>query len=290
MPKLRGGDLKVPPFLSDLYYDLRDRRLLPIVVLLLVGIVAAPFLLGGSEESEPATPIGPVGGGASAEGRQSLTVVQAEPGLRNYKKRLARRGPTDPFHQRFTGPVLKGEQLRATTTTSTTTSRTSNEISGSSSESAVTPPPSSPPGETGGGGSGGGGGGLNPPGPDNPNLKLYTWSIKLQISRTETAPDGTVKMGEPEVRENVKSLTPLPGEKTPVVTFMGVNPTTGKALVMVSKEVTATFGDAKCISGVTICELLEVEKGFPESFEYGPNHVRYKFKVIDIELVRIAKS
>jgi hypothetical protein len=286
MPKLKGSEIKVPPFLSDLYHDLRDRRLLPLVVLILVGIVAAPFLLGGSEESEPATPIGPVGGSGSPKLGTSLTVVQAQPGLRNYRKRLARRKPTNPFKQRFTGPVLKGAQLNPqispTTSTSTTTETST------SSETVVTPPPSSPP-EEGGSGGGNRGGGLNP-GSGNPNLRIYTWTIKVQISRTETAPDGTVKMGEPELRENVKALTPLPGEKTPVVTFMGVNPTTGKVLLMVSREVTATFGDAKCVTGTTSCELLEVEKGFPETFEYGPNHVRYKFKLIKIDLVQVGKS
>ena len=289
MPKLKGSEIKVPPFLSDLYHDLRDRRLLPLVVLILVGIVAVPFLLGGSEESEPATPIGPVGGGASPKLGTSLTVVQAEPGLRNYRKRLAHRRPSNPFKQRFTGPVLKGAHLNPQVSPTTETSATTE--TRSSSETVVTPPPSSSPGGSGegGGGGNGGGGGLNP-GSGNPNLRFYVWTIKVQISRTEKAADGTVTMGKPEVRENVKSLTPLPGEKTPVVTFMGVNPTTGKALLMVSREVTATFGDAKCVTGTGSCELLEVEKGFPETFEYGPNHVRYKFKVIAVDLVRIGNS
>jgi len=43
----------------------------------------------------------------------------------------------------------------------------------------------------------------------------------------------------------------------------------------------ALYGDGKCISGTGSCELVEIEKGFPETFEYGPGHVRYKFKVIE---------
>jgi hypothetical protein len=73
------------------------------------------------------------------------------------------------------------------------------------------------------------------------------------------------------------------------VTFIGVNPSTSLAVFQVSREVIALFGDGKCISGTSSCELVEVEKGFPETFEYGPGHVRYKFKIIKIELVRIAK-
>ena len=48
-------ELKTPDFLSDLYYDLRDRRLLPVVALVIVAIAAVPFLLGGDSE-EPYVP------------------------------------------------------------------------------------------------------------------------------------------------------------------------------------------------------------------------------------------
>jgi hypothetical protein len=112
MPKLRGGEMKVPPFLSDLYADLRDRRLLPLVALILVAIVAAPVLLAGDPPEPEPVPAPVVGGSAPAA--QSLTVVKAEPGLRNYKKRLAHRSPTNPFKQRFAGsPSLKGAQLNS---------------------------------------------------------------------------------------------------------------------------------------------------------------------------------
>lgn len=276
MPKLKGSEMKVPPFLSDLYYDLRERRLLPIVVLIVVGIIAAPILLkGGSSESE-SRPIPEVGGAAgSSTSAETLTVVQAQPGLRNYKKRLAHRKPTNPFKQRFSGPSLNGAELNEQTTSTSTTT----EAGGSSSETVVTSPSSTEPGGTSGGsgegGSGSGGG-----------VKLFTFTIDVQISRTEEQEDGSVKMGEPVAHHKVKPLTPLPGDKAPVVTYLGIELKTQKALFMVSKDVTATFGDAKCISGTDVCELMEVEPGFPVTFEYGPNHVRYKFKVIDIDVVR----
>ena len=46
----KGGDM-----LKDLYRDLRDRRLLPVVIALAVAIVAVPFLLGGGSEPVPPT-------------------------------------------------------------------------------------------------------------------------------------------------------------------------------------------------------------------------------------------
>ena len=39
-PELKLSKLKVPDFVADLYYDLHDRRLLPLVALLVVGIIA----------------------------------------------------------------------------------------------------------------------------------------------------------------------------------------------------------------------------------------------------------
>ena len=101
-------ELKAPAFLADLYYDLRDRRLLPLVALVVVAIVAVPFLLG-DRSKKPAIPPPAVAAGAArqraAPAASSLTVVEAKPGLRDYRKRLRDRTPTDPFEQRFTGPA-----------------------------------------------------------------------------------------------------------------------------------------------------------------------------------------
>jgi hypothetical protein len=285
-PELKLSELKVPPVLRDLYSDLRDRRLLPLLALVLVGIVAVPFLLGESASEAP-PPAQTEGAGTEAAQASALTVVEAHPDLRDYRRRLRGRAPADPFHQRFSGPMLKGAKLRSVS-----------ETGESSSESSTTT------GESGGsvadiveGGSGsdaGDGGQPASPGksgsaPAAPPTQAFTVAMKVQISHTEEQEDGSQKMGEPVVREGVRPLTPLPGEKAPVVTYLGANLETGKAIFMISKDVTAVFGDAECISGTDSCELMEVEEGSPETFEYGPNKVRYKFNVIKLDLVRSGK-
>ena len=113
MPKFKGGERKVPPFLADLYQDLRDRRLLPVVGLLLVAILATPILLRDSGSEETPAPVAPLAEGSASNAAQTLQVVQSAPGLRNYKKRLRRREPVDPFHQRYTGADLTGAQLQS---------------------------------------------------------------------------------------------------------------------------------------------------------------------------------
>lgn len=288
LPKLRSrsagsgaGGFKAPPFLTDLYEDLRDRRLLPLVVLLLVGIVAAPILLsgGGSEDEEQAAPP-PIAANSGATSK-TLAVVEAHPGLRDPRKRLKGRTPTNPFTQRYTGSVRNGGLPNETATTSSAAP-----VEGGTTASSETSTPSATsPVET----PSGSGGGVDPGEDDfSPDGRLYTFTVDVQISRTEEQPNGSKKMGEPAVQKAVKPPAPLPGAKAPVVTYLGVNYVKGKprALLMVSRDVGAVFGDAKCVSGTSNCELLEVEPGFPEIFEYGPNGVRYKFNVLKIEIAR----
>lgn len=284
MPKLGGSERKVPPFLSDLYIDLRDRRLLPLVILILVAIVAAPILLGGPEEPEPAPAPGPVAGGSASTSASSLTVVQAQPGLRDYKKRLAHRSATNPFDQRYDGPQLKGAQLNEPTSA---TSATTTTVESGSAETPVTSPASGGSSEstTGspGAGSGGGNGGGDPVPADG--LTYYTFAIDLQIVRAETTSDGKTEKTEPTVRKEVRPPEALPGEKAQVVTYMGTSSKTHKPLFLISPKVQSVFGEGKCVAGEESCQLVELEPGLPEVFVYGENQVRYKITVLEVEPV-----
>ena len=284
-PELKMPDLKVPPVVRDLYYDLHDRRLLPLVALVLVAIVAAPFLLGGGAE-ESAPPAVDTEGATTLEDANaaSLTVVQSTPGLRDYRKRLARRQPTDPFKQRYTHADLSGTQLQTegstetATATSTPTISTGSVDSPESSPEPVAPSPESTPG----------GSDIPPSGGDgDERLTFYTFAIKARVVRSggkEPQPKQ-----EPVVLERVLPLTPLPGEKAPIVTYMGASKK-GKPLLMISNEVKSTFGDAKCVSGDEVCQLLEVEAGLPTTFVYGYNEVHYTINVLKIYPVVTGRS
>lgn len=307
----------MPTVLSDLYWDLRDRRLLPLVGLLLVAIVAAPILLNDEGSSEPVR-VPPVGSGAQQSA--SLAVLPAEPGLREPSKRLAGHPSKDPFRQHYTAPLLKpgakpvsGSKFATTTTTTTTTGgeaptpagetpTTESSTSGGSGEAALPPAPSEPPsnaspgkspagrdnessegpGGSGGGGSPGSGGGDKgdavPPG----GLTYYTFAIDVQITRATTKPDGSTEKSEPTVRKEVEPPQALPGEKSPAITYIGASAKTQNPLFLISTEVTGVFGEGKCVAGTTTCQLIELEPGFPVTFIYGQNHVRYKLNVIKV--------
>jgi hypothetical protein len=288
MPDLKGlKDLKAPVFLADVYYDLRDRRLLPLVALVMVAIATVPFLLG--DDAEELLPP-PAPGAETAEeiaGASRLTVVEAKPGLRDYRKRLRNLTPTDPFKQRYTG-VPKQAQLKSTGAGS--------EAGGGASEAGVTeevevaePPadggaPSGSAGGSHGTAPGGGKGKAKPP-------RLIEFVLDVQISRSEKTADGNQKMGEPKIRRRVRPLTQLPGGEAPVVTTMGVNLHTAKVMFLISDDVKSLDGEFKCVARTPdgICELLEVEPGFPFDLVYGPNAVRYRFKVTKVGAVRAGR-
>ncbi len=52
---------------------------------------------------------------------------------------------------------------------------------------------------------------------------------------------------------------------------MGPSSDGKKALMLVSSNVTAIFGDAICVLGGETCEMLALEEGVPETFVYGGN-------------------
>jgi len=70
-----------------------------------------------------------------------------------------------------------------------------------------------------------------------------------------------------------------------VVTYLGLSPKTQNPLFLISTEVTGVFGEGKCVSGTDTCQLIEVQKGFPETFVYGEKEDRYKITVTGVHFI-----
>lgn len=281
-PELKMPELKMPPFLVDLYLDMRDRRLLPLVAFVIVAIIAVPFLLkSGSEPVSSAT--AGLGAPSPESHPASLTVVEAQPGLRDYRKRLRDDSPTDPFVQRFTGPELKGTKLgggeegggSTTSTTSESTTTVTKSGGGSKGSSTTTTTTTHTTGESGTGVPSSEGNGSG----EEPELTLFAFAVDVKTVRTHVV-NGKKQTDEPVIRKHVVPPAALPSEKTQAVTYMGLSPKTRKPFFLVSDEVSSIFGEGTCLSGAASCQLIELEPAFPETFVLGDGATRYKITVL----------
>ena len=262
-PELKMPDfknLKVPQPLVDLYWDLRDRHLLPLAILLVIALIAAPFLLAGSSESESdsegATGATATTSGAMVHGGGAL-VAESTPGLRDYHHRLEQLATKNPFRQQFADDPSEAEGGE----------------SGTSSESTPETFSTGSPSTSGGGGSSE---------PSSGGLTYFSFAIDVRVSSGQDAQNSTV-------RRNLPELTMLPSREVPAAIFMGVTKDRKKALMLISSDVQAIFGDSKCVLGSQTCQMLALEIGLPETFVYGGAGKTYTIELRKIDLVESDK-
>ncbi len=252
-PEIKLPKVKAPGFLVDLYYDLRERHLLPLVALLAVAIVAVPIVLGNSSSDQPPAPVpGLATIGTSPDGSK-IVVTPSTPGLRDYQLRLSDLQVKNPFNQKFqTGAPQIGAPPSG------------GGSGGSSTPSATTTPSGGSSGTT--------------------STKLHFFYIyyDIDVRIASSVPQGNSQKTTTWIRRNVPVLTQLPSANTPATLYMGISANRKKAVMLVSSNVTAVFGDANCLLGGDTCQLLELEPGLPETFVYGTNG-----RTIRIELLKI---
>jgi hypothetical protein len=260
-------NLRVPPFLDDLFRDLRDRRLLPLAAVLVVAILAVPFAFSKSESTPDLSGSGgQAGAGAEAS---TFSVTAGDPGLRDYKRRLRGDSPKDPFSQQYATSDVAGSTTGSGDAGSSTSGGSGAKGSGSSESSTS--------GTTGTGTEGGqpdsSGGGSEPPQPDQGGDESGpTYVLHLRLG----PPDDT------KPRE-LSAPAPLPGLDNPILVFRGLSSDGHKAVFRVSEDVSAIYGDAKCLKGTDRCQLVEIEPGLPVNFVYGAKDNVLRLTVTRIE-------
>ena len=271
-PEIKMPELHVPQFLVDLYYDLYDRHLLPVVGVLLVGIVAIPLLLGGSSGSGKASPNDEAAASVASAEPSAMLVKKAAPGLRDYRRRLTHLHPKDPFRQQYTTKEGEGEGESA---------------SGGSTSTEVESEGES--GETGGSVESGGaesGGTIPAPVPTETKTKVTFLSVAIDVRVTPVSSgDGKSSDAGPSVRRNLPPLVSLPSRETPALTYMGPSRDGRKALMVVSSDVTSLFGDSPCLIGSETCQLLALEPGLPETIVWGANGRTFEIELLKMHLV-----
>jgi hypothetical protein len=278
-PDLKLSEIEVPDFLLDVYYDLRERHLLPLVAILLVALVALPIVLSSSSGSSSEESSDALATPSVATPTSSLVVAKAAPGLRDYRRRLANEVERDPFKQQYANPeggssvatssasegASSSEESSSTTVESTSTETTSTgttNTTGPSEESGGEPS-------------------------DEEHLRYFSFAIDVRIVPVSSG--ASTSKAEPSIRHNLPELTMLPSRKEPALTFMDVSKDEKKVLMLVSDKVTGLFGDGVCIVGSERCQLLALEQGIPETVVYGPQQRTFRIELLKLRLLTTDK-
>jgi hypothetical protein len=269
-PELKMPDLKVPQFAADVYYDLRDRRLLPLVGLVVVAIIAVPFLLGEDAQVRPST-VDDTGQPPIATTEARLTVVPDTPELRDYRVRLQGRTSTDPFKQRYTG-LPEEAQLKSVEVTPSGGSAASSSVesvpdTGADGAGATTPVPS--PGSSAGSGT---------QDDDLEDGRLYGFRPDLRF--------GVAGSGQLKLYRELPLGSLLPQAK-PVLLFVGVTQNGNRALFSVVPEVTQVRGDGDCVGGSTNCQILSMQAGQAVTLVTEQPGRTFRLKLEKIEFVEL---
>lgn len=282
---MKGGapEIKPPKFLTDLYRDLRDQRLLPIVVLLLVAIPVVPFLL--SDPTPTFVPPAADDGVSATVSDDSLMVVSAPAGLRRHGERFAERTPRDPFvDPNAPEPTAAGQAGGTESTTGA-----GGAVLGTDTGDIVAPttPSFDDPGSTGDGigspasinpdgshGSGGSGSGSEPQ-PDS--LRLFRLKTTVRF--------GKAGSGLLHTFEDIDRMRGLPFEQ-PIAVFIGASDDGGRAVFSISADASLVSGKGSCSSGrPKNCQFLTLRPGQAANITDARRGVVWRLGVNSIELV-----
>jgi hypothetical protein len=273
----KGPQIQMPRAVTDLYGDLRERHLLPVVALLIAAIVAAPILLGDKSEDKEPTAVAPIAGEEAATGDSSFTVVPAARHLRSPSKRLGHRQALDPFR-------IDEKAAEANSSEPSKTSGSGSEASSTGGNEAAST------------GSSSGGGTTTSTtettvvesSPSTPEQTTAPGNVTVQVDVTGYT--AVIKAGdttEPAEELEVVPMAKLPTKKEPLVVFTGLTPDDKRALLLMTSKVTGYYGDGHCTVDKQACQMLELQQGKSATFSYisGGEEKRYKVTLEKIEPV-----
>lgn len=275
--------IETPRFLSDLYRDLRDRRLLIPIAALLVGLVAVPVALSsGSEEPAPPPAAAAVD---TADATQVQSAVLADStGIRNYRKRLEALKNKNPFKQQFVTPSASQVGIEESTdlAASTQSAGTGPVLSPSDAADLSASAPSRSGARVGGGDPGS----ISPVGPAEPTT--ITKPVKPDVRFYAGRVDLTVgPLGQAKKLRGVKPLEMLPSQQKPVVAFFGLTADADRAIFVLSRDVTMTDGDGECIGRAGgVCQFIELAPDDQRFIHLADGSI-YRLRVLDTDVVRV---
>lgn len=263
-------------FLLDVWHDLREKRLAPVAIVLLLGLVAVPVLLAKPAEDPGPAPVVAAPKKADNEALAALTKVKlGDQELGSGRgSTLGVFDPDNPFHPPK-GTIKKDDVSVAGAGPSTG----SQGSPGAGSTGA--------PGATGGVGGGvslpGGGGTTGGTGGGGTTTTTTTTIVyKYVVDLTFTANGHTRHI------KGLEKLDMLPNESSPLLIFMGVTPKGGDAVFLVDSTLEAA-GEGRCKPSEAECAFAYIGAGSRYMFSDQDGNT-YEIRIDEIRKVKVGAS
>jgi hypothetical protein len=249
--------------LNSLKSDLISRRMLPLVVLVAVGFVAAvayAVLGGGSSTKTPVAVVAPTSTTAVAVSTAPANPTEADSETPSGARYQRQGGAHDPFLQLPKAPVAKPKVVKTTSGgAGASTPSTGSGTTTTPSTTTTTPAPT----------------------PAKPKPPTVEYDVAVLFGPAPLTP------GQPPALtpyEKLKRLAPLPSESNPLVVFSGVS-ASGKGATFVLAREAILKGQATCLPSASQCEMLDLAKGQTEELSYlqaDGQTVTYELQLVSI--------
>jgi hypothetical protein len=252
----------------DLIQDLREKRLWPVAVALVAATAAVPLVLlkpsQGPSNSAPAI--------ASGSGAEGLPVVNVSKGTADPSKlnEFASKNPFKPIGQLKTASQRAASAKTGAASTSTSSGAGITGGSGASGGSG-----GSGGSVTGGTPSGGGGGSTV-----TTTQRYYAFHVNVRFG----------PRGHEKTYKDVKQLSMLPDDKSPVVVFMGMSSDFKTAIFLVDTSKYEAAGEGKCKPSPSTCSFVELkvnDSGNEETLAAPDGSSEYTLKLTGITRVSL---
>jgi hypothetical protein len=261
-------------FLLDVWQDLREKRLAPVAVVLLLGLIAVPVLLAQPAEDPGPAPVVAAPKKTENEALAALTKVKLGDEQVGRGSTLGVFDPDNPFHP------PKGTMKKDDTATAGAGPSTGDQ--GSPGTGGTGAPGAS-------GGLGGGvslpGGGTTPGGTgggDGTTTTTTTTVYKYVVDLTFTANGRTRHI------KGMEKLDMLPSESSPLLIFMGVTPKGGDAVFLVDSTLEAA-GEGRCKPSEAECAFAYIGAGSRYMFSDADGNT-YEIRIDEIRKVKVGAS
>jgi hypothetical protein len=262
-------------FLLDLWHDLREKRLAPVAVVLLLGLVAVPVLLAKPAEDPGPAPVVAPPKKADREALAALTKVKLGEDATGKGSTLGVFDPDNPFNP--PKGAIKKQDVGGSGT-------------GPGDGGSAGSPGSPAGGDTGGGVTIGGDVNIGPglpvpggtPGEPTPGTETKTTVYKYVVDLTFTANGRTRRI------KGMEKLDMLPNDSSPLLIFMGVTANGGDAVFLVDSTLEAA-GEGRCKPSESECAFAYIGAGSEYVFTDQDGNT-YTVKIDEIRKVKVGAS